>query len=317
MKKLLTSFILAIFVCLPTLAQSNSSKQGAIVLNPYLVQSEMAGQKSEKALMSKLQQTATQNGMAGSGFDNRFIIAGHVQELDAAMTETTPQKFAVRLNVGIYIGDGLDGTLYSSCVKELKGIGDTKDEAYASAIKKYRPADTEVQAAVQLGKTRILEYYDRISQNIISTAKSSAASGDYDNAITSLMAIPMSCKDYEQAQKLVAQYGAASLDKSNKAFLSQAQAAWSASPDESGAAQAQELLGKISAPSAAVTASANKLMQEMASRLKAVDDRNAKNAKDIEVAQINAEKAAYQAAAQVATAYYNAQPRVTYNVYWW
>lgn len=316
MKHLITT-LLIVFALSSAEAQTANDKQGSIVLNPYLVQSEMAGQKSEKALKSKLQQTATLNGMAGSGFDNRFVIAGHIQELEAAMTETTPQKFAVRLNVGIYIGDGLDGTLFSSCMKELKGIGDTKDEAYASAIKKLRPADSDVQTAVQTGKQRILDYYDRISQDIISTAKSSAAAGDYDNAITSLMAIPMSCKSYEQAQKMIAQYGATSLGKQNKAYLSQAQAAWSASPNETGAEQARELLAKITVPSAEVTSASNKLMQEISSRLKAVDDRNAKNAKDIELANINAEKAAYQAAAQVATAYYNAQPKVTYHVYWW
>lgn len=55
-------------------------------------------------LTTKLQQIATANGMSGAGFDNRFIITAHVQKLNSSQTQTFPQKNAVQVNIGIYVG---------------------------------------------------------------------------------------------------------------------------------------------------------------------------------------------------------------------
>lgn len=91
-----------------------------ISLNPYVPETENLGQNANSMLISKLQQIATANGMSGAGFDNRFIITAHIQKLKSSQTQTVPQKNAVEINVGIYVGDGLDGTLYSNYNCDVK-----------------------------------------------------------------------------------------------------------------------------------------------------------------------------------------------------
>lgn len=290
---------------------------GLISLNPYIPESEGLGQKATAMLQSKLLQIATVNGMSGAGFDNRFIITAHIQKLRSSQTQTFPQKNAVEVSIGIYVGDGLDGTLYSSYTCEAKGIGDSEDQAIASAIRKVVPTQEALQSAIIKGKEQILNYYDKMSGSILQTAKATAAAGRYDDAVNMLFAIPMNNKDFQTAQALIAQYGSTSLDNKNLEIVRQARSAWSANPTEEGASEASTILQKLDAPSAKVQTEAKSLQTEMASRLKAVSDREYQQELKQEQNEKEERLAAIKAAASVAKAYIASQPRVVYHYHWW
>ncbi|MST85656.1 hypothetical protein FYJ73_13455 [Prevotellaceae bacterium LKV-178-WT-2A] len=51
--------------------------------------------------------------MSGSGFDDRFVITTHIQIFDISETQTYPQKTVLEANIGVYVGDGLYGMLFS------------------------------------------------------------------------------------------------------------------------------------------------------------------------------------------------------------
>ena len=309
---------IAIALISSTLAHAQTTKDiGLICLNPHIPETEALGQKATSMLTSKLQQIATTNGMSGAGFDNRFIITAHIQKLKSSQTQTFPQKNAVEISIGIYVGDGLDGTLYSSYNCDVKGIGNSEDQAISSAIRKVNPKQEELQEAIAKGKKMILNYYDKMSGNIIQTAKSTAASGKYEDAINMLFAIPMSNKDFQTAQSLIAQYGRTSLEQKNLDIVRQARSAWSANPTEEGATAANEILEKLDAPSTKVQTEAKSLQNEMGARIKAISDREFKleaqkeqNEKDVKLAGI-------RAAESVAKAYVASRPKVVYHYYWW
>lgn len=312
----ITSIIVLLSLCLTTLAQT-AKDVGAICLSPYIPESEGLGPQTTRMMKNKLVQAATANGMSGSGFDDRFVITAHVQILDISETQTYPQKTVLKANISIYVGDGLDGTLFSNYVMEAKGLGDDKDQAIASAVRKINPNAPELQAAIQKGKEKIMAYYDRMAPQIVSKAEATAAAGNYDDAITMLLAIPVSNKNYAAAQRLVGQYSSTALDSKNLAVVARARSAWSANPTEEGAAEAQAILDGVDLPSPKVLAAVQKLSNEMAARLKAVSDREYR----LEVKKANDEKevaiATVNAAASVARAYYNNRPKVVYHIHWW
>ncbi len=316
-------------ICFPaqTLAQHDDGI-GKISLNPYLPESENIGAKATKGLISKLGQIATAAGMSGKGFDNRFIITAHLQEIDCETTATYPPKTAVRVSATIYVGDGIEGTLFSSYTKEYKGIGDNREDAYAAVVKKLQANDAELLHSVQVGKERILQYYNQISGNIMKTAEADAKAGHYEEAISALFSIPMACKDYDAAQELIARYGAVALETSNMKMIADARSAWSSAPNEEGASKAMDIMNQLQAPSKKVLAEAKKLSDEIAARLKRINDREwqltvqqTQNEHKEQMAQIESEKqqniASVRAAASVARAYYNSRPRVVYHVHWW
>ncbi len=309
---------LAVVFAFSATAMAQSAKDiGLICLNPYIPETETLGQRATSMLTSKLQQIATANGMSGAGFDNRFIITAHVQKLKSSQTQTFPQKNAVQISVGIYVGDGLDGTLYSSYNCEVKGIGDSEDQAISNAVRKVNPNQEELQKAIFKGKEQILKYYDKMSGNIIQTAKGSAAAGKYEDAINMLFAIPMTNKDFQTAQALIAQYGRTSLDNKNLEIIRQARSAWSANPTEEGATEANSILQKLDAPSAKIQTEAKGLQNEMAARLKAVSDREFRLEAQKEQNEKEVRLAGIRAAASVAKAYIASRPKVVYHYYWW
>lgn len=309
---------LAVVFAFSATAMAQSAKDiGLICLNPYIPETEALGQRATSMLTSKLQQIATANGMSGAGFDNRFIITAHVQKLKSSQTQTFPLKNAVQISVGIYVGDGLDGTLYSSYNCEVKGIGDSEDQAISNAVRKVNPNQEELQKAISKGKEQILKYYDKMSGNIIQTAKGSAAAGKYEDAINMLFAIPMTNKDFQTAQALIAQYGRTSLDNKNLEIIRQARSAWSANPTEEGATEANSILQKLDAPSAKIQTEAKGLQNEMAARLKAVSDREFRQEAQKEQNEKEVRLAGIRAAASVAKAYIASRPKVVYHYYWW
>ena len=316
-------------VCFPTRALAQQDEgMGKITLNPYLPESENIGAKATKGLISKLGQIATAAGMSGKGFDDRFVITAHLQEIDCETTATYPPKTAVRTSVTIYVGDGVDGTLFSSYTKECKGVGDNREDAYASVVKKLQANDAGLLRSVQVGKERIVQYYNQVSGNIMKTAEADANAGHYEEAISALFSIPMACKDYDAAQALIARYGSVALESGNMKLIADARAAWSSAPDVEGASKAMDILSQLQTPSAKVLAEAKKLSDEIASRLKTISDREwqltvqqAQNEHKEQMAQIESDKqqniALVSAAASVARAYYSSRPRVVYHVHWW
>ena len=158
---------------------------------------------------------------------------------------------------------------------------------------------------------------NKMSGNIIQTAKTTAAAGRYEDAINMLFAIPMNNKDFQTAQSLIAQYGSTSLNNKNMEVVRNARSTWSANPTEDGALEAKKTLENLNAPSAKVMTEVKKLQEEIAARLKAVSDREfrleakkVQNEKELEIATVNA-------VASVAKAYVANQPRVVYHCHWW
>ena len=177
-------------------ARQRVGNEGLISLNPYIPESENIDESTYSAMITKLNQIATAYGMSGTGFDNRFIITAHLQNVKSVQTQTFPQKNAVVVNICIYVGDGLDGTIFSNYCCEKKGIGDTEQQAIASAIRKINPNDEKLQIAIDKGKKQILKYYDRMSGNIIAAAKTAAANGKFEEAMSMLFSIPIYNKDF-------------------------------------------------------------------------------------------------------------------------
>ena len=192
--------ILAIMTNIVSYGQTNGDRIGSISLNPFILEEENLDESSTIALRNKLQQIATVAGMTGEGFDNRFVITAHLQELEKSETATIPSKTAIKAAATIYIGDGIDGTLFSSYTTEIKGIGDTESQAYSSIIRKIQVRDPKLQEAVETGKQRIIQYYDQIAPNIISSAQAAAKGGNFDEAISMLFAIPMANSQFSTAQ---------------------------------------------------------------------------------------------------------------------
>lgn len=73
-------------------ARQRVGNEGLISLNPYIPESENIDESTYSAMITKLNQIATAYGMSGTGFDNRFIITAHLQNVKSVQTQTFHKK---------------------------------------------------------------------------------------------------------------------------------------------------------------------------------------------------------------------------------
>jgi hypothetical protein len=139
MKKIY-NLIVALFIIGLTFAQSNlkDGNSSNIVLSPFIPRTvEGMPEIAVKNLENKLSNIVTSNGL-GASYNQRFVISARVNVLTKDITPTAPPMHTYTLEVTFYIGDGLDGKLFSSTSVTVKGVGETKDKAYLSALKNIK-----------------------------------------------------------------------------------------------------------------------------------------------------------------------------------
>lgn len=304
-------------------------RMGTICLVPYIPEDVELKENVRLYLLDKLSQIATAGGVSGQGFDDRFIITANIRMINQATTSTIPSKTTVRISVSFFIGDGIDGTLFASTNKEVTGIGKDCNEAYISAIRKIPTNDRQLLECIETGKNRIIDYYNNIAGSIISSAKSSAASGDYQGGINQLLSIPIQCKAYQQAQALATDFCRQEIENNNRTLLARAKTAWAASPDKIGAEQVREFLDSIQYPSSEILSGLKELCDDVSSRLIDIDNNEWKkemeemqNRQERDMERIKSEKersiAYINAAASVARVREANRPRIIYRIYhWW
>ncbi len=320
MKRLLSISVLVLCAIGISRAQNNEAKAddlGRIVLTSYLDEGKTVIPKSAyRLLKNKLTQISTQNGMGGS-IPQRFIITANVNVLSKDITQTAPPMNALTIETTFYIGDGIDGTLFSTASTISKGVGESEDKAFIAALKAIKPSSSEFSQFIDTGKRKIIEYYNANGDIYITKAQTLAKEERFDDAIYMLMCIPEVCKDvYTKAMNEASAVFTAMINFESAKYLTEAKAIWASGMDYDSAEKAAKLLAKIH-PDASCYNSAVSLSQEIASRVKELDAREwqykmdeQKNEHDQQMAQINAAK-------EIALASAKNQPKIVYNVYWW
>lgn len=314
MKKTILSVLMMAMAVIGLRAQSALPAQ--IVLTPYVVH-DANTPTADKILIDKLNRIVSRYGVSSQGVQTPFIITGHAIELNKETTATVPPHTAVDISLTLYIGNGEEGVLFSTCNMELRGVGDSEDKAYASAFKRIKVDDPDIDDAIREAQTRIAEYYEVHGPQLIEKASQLAAAGDYGEAYATLLRIPPVCPQYQQAQQLVMEFVSRESDANNRRIIDRARAAWSANPTETGAAEARDILAQVTNPGKAVRGEVAALTGEIASRLQNVADAErraeAQRQRDAHAEQM----ASIESAKKVAIARAQNQPTYHYHFHWW
>lgn len=169
---------------------------GRVILSTVVPHNiEGLNSSSQKLIKSKLSQVTSRYGIGSSKVNGRFIITANVNVLTKDVTATAPPMHAYTLDVGFYIGDGIDGTLFSSTSFTVKGVGQTETKAYRAALKNIKSSNPVFESFISEGKNKIIEYYNSQCDFILKSALSKAHSKQYDEAMLSLTGVPDICKE--------------------------------------------------------------------------------------------------------------------------
>ena len=277
-------------------------------------------EEAKAVLINKMNLITSKYGIGGSTAKQRFIITANVIELTKDITPTTPAIYTYNLQLTLYIGDGIAGTLFSSLPISLKGSGKSEAKAYIMALKGLDTNDPKYGAFIEEGKTKIIKYYNSKCDFLLKEAEMLTSKNEFDAAIATLTAIPEVCKDcYDKAMSAVAPIYKKQIDRQCKASLMEAKNAWNQSQDASGASAASNYLGQID-PNASCYSEAIALSNSIAKRIKELDQREWNFQMKQQQDDVDIQKATIKAARDIGVAYGNGPKAnvVQYNVYgWW
>jgi len=197
---------LLLFITATVTAQNTRGKAndaGRIVLNTFIEDLEGVPAGALKMLKTKITQMASKNGMGGSESFPRFVMSADIDILTQDITPTAPPKTALTLGVTLYIGDGIEGTVFATEYIELKGIGNNETKAYIQSFRALSPRNKKFNEFIETGKKKIIEYYNSRCDFILKEANTLADQKDFDNSISKLIEIPEVCKEcYDKAMDL-------------------------------------------------------------------------------------------------------------------
>lgn len=326
MKQFIKIFTIAIILGLfsfNSIGQNKKGKSddlGRIVLNAYVYeQIEGIPPSAKRLLANKMAQLATKSGLGGSSLNPRFIITPNVAVMSKDITPTAPPMTALTLDVTIYIGDGIEGTLFSSTTVSVKGVGKNETKAYMNALKRISTSNPDIQACIESGKTKIIEYYNSKCDFIIKEAQALEAQNKFDEAILKLTGVPEVCLEcYEKCMDAVAPIYQKQIDRECKIKLTAAQNAWNSGQNVAAANSASQHLYGIE-PNASCYGDAASLSDKIAKRVLELDKREWDFKMKVWDDNVDLRKRTIKAARDVGVAYGNNQPQnVSYNVRgWW
>lgn len=313
--------LISALLCVCAYAQNNlgsANDADRIILTPFVAENSSFPVYAASTVKNKLMQVASQYGVAGTCFDQRFIITANFTELTKEATATTPPMIALDLSPTLYIGDISTGALFASCpLPAVKGVGNNETKAYMAAIKGLRLNDPAIARFIEQGKAKIIEYYNSQIDFILSQADALCGQDDFEGAIALLMSVPSVCKDaYNKAMSKSTAIFQKKIDKEGAMLLNTARQIWNADQSYAGAEQAGEFLSQIH-PNSSSFSGASALSSEIAKRIKEVDKREWDFQLKQHNDQVKLEGQAIEAAKAIGVA--KAKQPITYNtkVYWW
>ena len=310
------TIIVALFINVN--AQSDNNDINRLKLSPVVLpQAKAIPTESHSLLINKMNQIVASNGMSANTSSSRFIITPNVAILNKEIFSGAPMLHSIKLDVTFYVGDIVSGTKFSMASIEVIGTGTSEEKAFIQALNKIKTDDEKITKALNLGKTKIVDYYTKNCDIILKQATAMASKRNYDEAIFNLISIPDVCEAcYNKAVDAIKPIFKEKIDYECGINLNNANNAWNSNQSYKGAEQAGVYLSKID-PSASCYKEAQALRDKINKRIQDVDKREWDYKWESEV---GITKELIQAYRDIGVAWGENQPQTittTYNVLWW
>jgi hypothetical protein len=229
--------------------------------------------EAKNNLQNKLTQVASKQGIAASPGYSRFVLTANVVVQEKYITSTAPPKQAYKLDVTLYVGDGFEGKVFATHTTSVTGIGDNETKAYLNALKNIKVADPAYKKLMDLGASKIVEYFNTQCDFVIKEAQTLAAAQKYEEALWKLTSVPDVCatcwkRAMDEADAVFQQ----KIDRECKIILAAATNSWNAGQDLEAAGNAGAVLVNID-PNSNCFDQAMALSRKIAQRVQELDER--------------------------------------------
>lgn len=272
---LISCIVLISFQGLSQTSTSKLTDVGRIALIPVFNHPIESMPNSAISLVTnKLNQIVVNNGISGKSLGGKFIITANINVLTKDITPTAPPMHAYTLDVTFYIGDGVEGNLFSQTSLTVKGVGETEAKAYISALKNVNVKDPRFAEFTEKGKQKIVQYYESKCDFLITEAKNLENQNKFNLALQKLSEIPEVCTIcFDKVATLIPPLYQKKINYECQLLLSESQNVWASTQDLDGAEKASRYLTDID-PNSTCYGQAKQLTETIAKRIKELDSRD-------------------------------------------
>lgn len=317
-----------------------NASMAQIQITPYIDEENCSSMPNGicDILAQKLNDIISQNGIQSQIGQSRFILTCNVTEESKNVLSTSPTQIACVLDIHLYLGDGETGTKYVSQSFRTKGVGTTEEKAYRNAVKNMQSKSDQITSFVGKGKARIIDYYERNKNQILSSIRACVNGKNLEQAAYELCLVPQEISYYNDVQDLLGNVNGHIVDNKASDLLLLAKSLWASEQNEATANQVADLITQIDA-NASCYAESHKFMKSVTERMEQLDNREwaarqrqfaherememvRENNRSRETqmrikAQRDTNVATIRAVRDVAVEYAKRLPRVVYHVHGW
>jgi hypothetical protein len=194
--------IIAILALSNVMAHSSQevSKIALSVIMPENVDGLAVSQLSK--METKITQIVSSTGLAASGYNNNFVIYPKFAIYETNVVEGGMENITVvTCELSLFIKQVDNNVLFSTISKQLKGSGKNKSIAITNAISKIPTNDNDFKAFIEIGKSKIIAYYESKCGDIIAKSENLVKMQDFEQALGLLMTVPEEVNCYNKVQE--------------------------------------------------------------------------------------------------------------------
>ena len=200
-----------------------------------------------------------------------FLVTARLNSVQSKQTNTIPSKFIEVISIQLLAGNPRNGDVYSTQIITSKGIGSSRNEAINNAIARVSSSSIEINF-LREASTRSRDYYLVNCESILLKAQSMLKMNDLEGVIASLSDMPLAESEcYQKSREIINLAIDSFLEKECSDLLRQANAVWSAKPNEEGGLLAVQYIQKIE--SDYCDKSVNQLLAEIKEKMINIDSR--------------------------------------------
>lgn len=198
-------------------------------------------------LQNQLLQIVTDNGWGVLDGNARFVITASIVPLTKDVIPGPPIQYAENVNITFYIVDNIDQKVFSSITIPIKVVESSEEKALLKAVRTIDTTSPKLLSFINIGKEKIVAYYESQYANIVAKAKSLTKQELYEEALFELCMIPECCVDaYAKASEIASGIYDEYVDDIGYQYLMKAKSIWAAEQNAIGAHKAGQYLASIS-----------------------------------------------------------------------
>lgn len=242
MKRLIFLISLVVNMALTTFAQNNGIQLYLYVPN----QEENIPEASMEYLLNNLSSAVTADGLAAQNkYMTQFVLMPKVNVASKNIITNTQTQVVLNIDISLQVVDGMSGTLYTSSIVNVKGVGTNETKAYNSAFRSINKKQQQIVVLVKTAKQKILSYYEAEADNIIKKSNLLATKNNYEEAFYLLSMIPSQCSKFDASISAGLSLWEKYKNYSCNTNLAKAEAIWISGQDYNAAIEAGKYLTQI------------------------------------------------------------------------